>query len=57
MSQTGGEKVQVTHLLFESLKDTHLCALNLDFLFAHAIQREPISKPLSYREPHIAAGG
>ena len=57
MSQTGGEKVQVTQKLFESLKDPHTCDLNLDFLFAHAIQREPISKKMSYREPHIAAGG
>ena len=48
MPQTGGEKVQVSLKLFESLKDPHTCDLNLDFLFAHAIQREPISKSLSF---------
>ena len=57
MTQTGGEKVQVTQKLFESLKDPHTCDLNLDFLFAQAIQRQQISTSLPLREPNIAAGG
>ena len=42
MPQTGGEKVQVSLKLFESLKDPHTCDLNLDFLFAQMLYANSI---------------
>ena len=41
-TQTGGEKVQVTQKLLESLKDPHTCDLNLDFLFAQKLYTNSI---------------